>query len=32
LTVVDGWALFFGWVQFVSLLLVLGYFVLWRRP
>jgi hypothetical protein len=30
--VVDGWALFFGWAQFVLLLLLLGYFVLWRRP
>jgi hypothetical protein len=29
---VDGWALFFGWAQFVLLLLVLAYFVLWRRP
>jgi hypothetical protein len=29
---VDGWALFFGWAQFALLLLLLAYFVLWRRP
>jgi hypothetical protein len=28
---VDGWALFFGWSELAVLLLVLGYFVLWRR-
>jgi hypothetical protein len=29
---VDGWALFFGWAEWLSLVLVLCYFVLWRRP
>jgi hypothetical protein len=29
---VDGWALFFAWGQWVALLLLLAYFVLWRRP
>jgi hypothetical protein len=27
---VDGWPLFFGWAEFVVLLLLLAYFVLWR--
>jgi hypothetical protein len=27
---VDGWPLFFGWVEFLALVLLVAYFVLWR--
>jgi hypothetical protein len=30
LTMVDGWPLFFGWVEFLAFVLVVAYFVLWR--